>query len=145
VEAGARVPVWTRSYTIGVLIFARGMISGGLEGMPRRTFLAEATYSSPAWRLPGILTGVGGTIMFIGVMLFFLVIGLTIVAGSRTGAPADIPVSRTLTAPARAGWELSLDRLGLWVAAAVVLILIAYGPWLLGYAINPVSPGFRLY
>lgn len=25
-------------YTIGVLIFARGMISAGLQGMPRRTF-----------------------------------------------------------------------------------------------------------
>ena len=42
-----------------------------------------------------------------------VVIGLTIVAGSRTGAPVDIPVSRTLTAPARTGWEPSLDRLGL--------------------------------
>jgi hypothetical protein len=27
------------------------------------------------------------------------------------------------------GWEPKLDRLGLWVAAAVVLILIAYGPF----------------
>jgi cytochrome c oxidase subunit 1 len=132
-------------YTVGVLIFARGMISGGLEGMPRRTFLAQAAYSSPAWRLPGILTGVGGTTMFVGVMLFFLVIGLTIVAGRRAGAPADIPVSQTLTAPARVGWELSLDRLGLWMAAAIVLILIAYGPWLLGYSHVPVSPGFTLF
>ncbi|HSK18192.1 MAG TPA: cbb3-type cytochrome c oxidase subunit I [Longimicrobiales bacterium] len=132
-------------YTIGVLIFARGMISGGLEGMPRRTFMAEAAYSSPAWRLPGILTGVGGTLMFIGVMLFFVVIGLTIAIGRRTDAPHDIPVSQTLTAPARHGWELSLDRLGMWMIAAILLILIAYGPFLLGYEINPVSPGFRLF
>ncbi|HEX6132448.1 MAG TPA: cbb3-type cytochrome c oxidase subunit I [Longimicrobiales bacterium] len=132
-------------YTIGVLIFARGMISGGLEGMPRRTFMAEAAYSSEAWRLPGILTGIGGTLMFIGVMLFFIVIGLTMAFGRRTGAPRDIPVSQTLTAPARQGWELALDRLGLWVVAAIVLILIAYGPFLAGYEINPVSPGFRLF
>jgi hypothetical protein len=45
--------------------------------------MAEATYYSPAWRLPGILTGIGGSLMFVGVMLFFLVIGLTIVAGQR--------------------------------------------------------------
>jgi cytochrome c oxidase subunit I len=132
-------------YTIGVLIFARGMISGGLEGMPRRTFIAEAAYSSPAWRLPGILTGLGGTLMFIGVMLFFVVIGLTIAIGRRADAPRDIPVSQTLTAPARHGWELTLDRLWLWLVAAVVLILIAYGPFLLGYEVNPVSPGFRLF
>src|SRR5690606_41380823 len=92
-------------YTIGVLIFARGMISGGLEGMPRRTFMAEATYANEAWRLPGILTGIGGTLMFAGVMLFFIVIGLTIAIGRRTGAPHDIPVSQTLTAPGEDGWE----------------------------------------
>jgi len=132
-------------YTIGVLIFARGMIDGGLHGMPRRTFMAEANYRSPAWELPGILTGVGGTMMFIGVMLFFVVIGLTIILGKREGAPQDIPVSVTLTAPAKDGWEPILDRLGIWVVAAIVLILIAYGPFLIGYDVVPVSPGFRLF
>ncbi|MFN2327074.1 MAG: cbb3-type cytochrome c oxidase subunit I, partial [Gemmatimonadales bacterium] len=132
-------------YTIGVLIFARGMISGGLEGMPRRTFMAEATYGSEAWRLPGILTGVGGTLMFVGVMLFFVVIGLTIVMGRKGAEPHDIPVSDTLTAPARTGWEPVLDRLGWWAVAAIVLILIAYGPFFLGYDYTPVSPGFRLF
>ncbi len=132
-------------YTIGILIFARGMISGGLKGMPRRTFMAEATYTSEAWRLPGILTGIGGTMMFIGVMLFFVVIGLTIAIGQRDDVPADVPISATLTAPARSGWELSLDRLGLWFAVAVGLILIAYGPFFLTYSPNPVSPGFRLF
>jgi cytochrome c oxidase subunit I len=41
--AGARSS-WI--YTIGLLIFARGMISAGLEGMPRRTFRAQANYDS---------------------------------------------------------------------------------------------------
>jgi cytochrome c oxidase subunit 1 len=134
---------WT--YAIGILIFARGMIAGGLHGMPRRTFLAEATYFDPEWRLPGILTGIGGTVMFIGVMLFFLVIGLTIVAGPRGAAPRDIPVSETLTAPATTGWEPKLDRLGWWFAAAVLLVVIAYGPFFLTYTPHPVSPGFKLF
>jgi cytochrome c oxidase subunit 1 len=132
-------------YTIGIVIFARGMISGGLHGMPRRTFMAEATYFSPEWRLPGILTGIGGTLMFVGVMLFFVVIGLTIAAGRRGEQPGDIPVSETLTAPSRTGWEPRLDRLGWWVAAAVLLILIAYGPFFLSYSPEAVSPGFRVY
>lgn len=132
-------------YTIGILIFARGMISGGLAGMPRRTFLAEATYSSPAWRLPGILTGIGGTLMFVGVMLFFVVVGLTIVAGRKGEQPADVPVSGTMHPPAQSGWEVKLDNLGWWMAAAVVLILIAYGPFLATYEIIPVSPGFTLF
>jgi cytochrome c oxidase subunit 1 len=121
------------------------MISGGLHGMPRRTFMAEATYFQPEWRLPGILTGVGGTLMFIGVMLFFVVIGLTIIAGRRGEQPQDIPVSDTLTAPARTGWEPRLDRLGLWFVAAVVLIAIAYGPFFLSYSPAAVSPGFKVF
>jgi cytochrome c oxidase subunit 1 len=131
-------------YTVGVLIFARGMISGGLAGMPRRTFMAEATYSSPAWRLPGALTGIGGTMMFVGVMLFFVVVGLTVAIGRRTG-PSDVPISATLTAPARTGWETNLDRLGVWVVVAILLIVIAYAPFFATYTPNFVSPGFRLF
>jgi cytochrome c oxidase subunit 1 len=132
-------------YTIGVLIFARGMISAGLEGMPRRIFRAQATYDDAAWNLGGLLTGVGGTMMFVAVMLFFLVIGLTIVAGRKGEGPADIPVSATLTAPSRVGWETTLDRLGIWVLVAIALIAIAYGPFLLTYDTVPVSPGFRAF
>lgn len=132
-------------YAIGILIFARGMISGGLEGMPRRTFMAEATYFSDSWRLPGLLTGIGGTMMFIGVMLFFLVIGLTIVAGKKGGEPMDVPVAETLTAPSREGWEPALDRLGWWAFVAVVLIAIAYGPFFATFEYVPLSPGFRLF
>jgi cytochrome c oxidase subunit I len=132
-------------YTIGVLIFARGMISAGLEGMPRRIYRAQATYDNPAWDLGGILTGVGGTLMFIGVMLFFITIGLTIVAGRRSEAPQDIPVAQTLTAPSRVGWEPKLDRLGFWVIVAIILIVIAYGPFLATYSPFPVSPGFKAF
>jgi len=105
------------------------MISGGLAGMPRRTFMAEATYDSAAWKLPGALTAIGGTLMFIGLLLLFVVIGLTIVAGRRGEVPADIPISETLTAPSLVGWEPRLDSLRIWVAAALILVLIAYGPW----------------
>ena len=132
-------------YTIGVLIFARGMISGGLSGMPRRTFMAEAPYAKPEWHIPGIWTGVGGTMMFIGVLLFFIVIGLTVVVGRKGEGPKDVPVSQTLTAPALTGWEPKLDKLGLWVAVAIVLIVIAYGPFFIGYTPNFVSTGFKLF
>jgi cytochrome c oxidase subunit I len=132
-------------YTIGVLIFARGMISAGLEGMPRRIFRAQATYNNPDWDLGGALTGIGGTMMFVGVMLFFLVIGMTLVTGRLRTEAMDVPVSQTLTAPALKGWERSLDRLGWWVAAAVVLILIAYGPYFLQYRPWFVSPGYRFF
>jgi cytochrome c oxidase subunit 1 len=133
-------------YTIGVFIFSRGMISAGLEGMPRRTFRVAATYSNPAWDFGGMLTGIGGTLMFFGIAQFFVVIAMTALAGSRAGSPRDIPITETLTAPATTGWERHLDRLGLWVLVTVVLCVIAYGPFLLTY-LPPklVSPGYRLF
>lgn len=133
-------------YTVGVLIFARGMISAGLEGMPRRIFRVQATYDSAAWDLGGMLTAVGGTLMFFGIMLFFVDIGMTIFAGKKGEEPKDVPVAQTLTAPKTTGYEPHLDRIGLWVLAAIVLILIAYGPFLLTYgAPQLISPGFRLF
>jgi cytochrome c oxidase subunit 1 len=133
-------------YTIGVFIFARGMISAGLEGMPRRTFRVAATYTNPAWDFGGMLTGIGGTLMFFGIAQFFVVIAMTALAGPRAGYPRDIPVTETLTAPAATGWERQLDRLGLWVIVTVVLCAIAYGPFLLTYLpARLVSPGYRLF
>ena len=132
-------------YTIGLLIFARGLVSAGLEGMPRRIFRVQATYNDPAWDLGGMLTGVGGTMMFFGIMMFFVVLAMTIFAGKKGEQPKDIPVSEVLKGPATSGWELKLDRIGWWVLAAVVLILIAYGPFFLSYTPRPVSPGFRLF
>jgi cytochrome c oxidase subunit 1 len=133
-------------YAIGVFVFARGMISNGLLGMPRRTFIAQATYWRPEWRLGGILTAIGGSMMFTGLFLFFIVIGLTIVAGKRLTAPMDIPFSETLTAPSLEGWEPRLDRIGMWTAAAVALIVLAYGPFYIMY-LPPhfTSPGFKLW
>jgi cytochrome c oxidase subunit 1 len=132
-------------YVVGLLIFARGMITAGLAGMPRRTFRASATYDSPNWDLGGALTGIGGSLMFAGVMLFFVVIALTVVAGRRGEGPADIPVSRTLTAPARSGWEPMLDRLGVWVLVLLVLLALAYGPFFLSYEPQFTSGPFRSY
>lgn len=132
-------------YFVGVLVFARGMISGGLEGMPRRTFMYGAPYSKPSWELAGILTGIGGTIMFVSVAIFGLVLAGTLTVGRREPR-GDLPISETIIGPARSGWETRLDRFWIWVVATVILILIAYGPFLLGY-LPPrlISPGFKLF
>ncbi len=133
-------------YTVGVLIFARGMISAGLEGMPRRIYRAQATYTSEAWDLGGALTGIGGTLMFIGILVFFIVIAWTVVAGRKGEGPSDIPWSETLKPPAKTGWEPRLDRLVFWSVVAVVLIVIAYGPFFATYLPpNFVSPGFTVW
>ncbi|NNE45853.1 MAG: cytochrome C oxidase subunit I [Rhodothermales bacterium] len=133
-------------YTIGVLIFARGMISAGLEGMPRRIYRAQATYTNEAWDLGGALTAVGGSLMFIGIFVFFIVILVTILWGKKGDIPADIPWSETLAAPGLSKWELRLDKLGFWMVVAIVMIIVAYGPFFASYLPpNFVSPGFTLW
>ncbi len=120
-------------YAIGVFIMARGLISGGLEGMPRRTFMAGATYRNPAWHLPGIYTGIGGTLMFIGALMFFIVLLGTIFFGARRTEQVDIPFTETVSGPATSGWELKLDNFPLWFAVAIVFIVIAYVPFFVHY------------
>ncbi len=140
----ALVSSWT--YFVGVLIFARGMADAGLHGMPRRIYRVQAGYNNIEWDLGGVLTGIGGSLMFVGLLLFFVIIAMTIFFGKKGGAPRDIPWSETLTAPKLSGWEVRYDNLKLWVAVAIVLILIAYGPFFLGmYSPNFVSPGFKFF
>jgi cytochrome c oxidase subunit 1 len=144
---GRKLAIWSSwIYSVGVFIFARGMISAGLEGMPRRVYLARASYRLEEWELGGALTGIGGTLMFVGIFIFFIVIGVTIFVGKKGAGPKDIPWSETLTAPKSAGWEVTLDRLWIWVVVAILLIAVAYGPFLATYLPpNFVSPGFRFF
>lgn len=133
-------------YTVGVLVMARGLISGGLDGMPRRIFRVEANYGRDSWELAGVLTGVGGSLMTLGAVLFFVVILATIFLGKKGAGPTDIPFAETFLGPSRSGWDVKLDRIGWWVLAAIVLIVIAYGPFFLGY-LPPrlVSPGYQFF
>ncbi len=132
-------------YSIGLFIFARGLISGGLQGMPRRTFMAQATYTGEGWELAGALTAIGGTIMTVSILMFFLVLAMTWLVGKKGEAPVDIPISEALSPPSTQGWTTKLDRLGWWVVAAIVLIVIAYGPFFVTYSMNMVSPGYRVF
>lgn len=132
-------------YFVGVLVFARGMISGGLDGMPRRTALMDAPYSKPSWELAGIVTGVGGTIMLVGGLLFFVVLLGTIFLGKEK-AGQDVPFTETIHPPAASGWGAGLDRFRIWVTAAVVLIVLAYAPFFIQRLPgNFVSPGLKIF
>jgi cytochrome c oxidase subunit 1 len=133
-------------YFIGVLIFARGLISGGLAGMPRRTAISLIDYPElPGWREAGILTGIGGSLMFISAVMFFIVLGMTVFFG-KPAKIDDIPFTETIEPPAAAGWLVNLDRFGYWVAAAVVLCAVIYAPVIIQH-IPPqlYSSGFTNY
>ena len=143
---GSRLACWQGwIYFVGVLIFARGMISGGLLGMPRRTLVLAAPYYKADWRLPAILTGVGGTMMFVSAMACFFVLAMTVVFGEKSEG-VDIPFTETIEGPPASGWEVHLDRLRYSVVTVLVLIAMAYGPFLVRH-IPPklLSPGFTFF
>lgn len=111
-------------YAIGVLIFARGQIAGGLAGQPRRTAIGQASYELAAWALDNWLTAIGGVLMTISGALFFIVIIGTIVRNVPT--QVEIPVAEAVIS-SKESWGI-LDRLGFWTVLAVVLVAIAYVP-----------------
>jgi len=118
------------AYFGGVLIFSRGLMMGGMEGMPRRTQLALSTYSLASWHMPGIMAAVGGTIMFASVILFFVNLLMTVATGEKARA-GDMPFTETVQPPASSGWQARLDALRYWVIVSVALSLGVYGPFLL--------------
>jgi cytochrome c oxidase subunit 1 len=128
---------------VGVMIFARGMHWSGLLGVPRRVPMSLANYWQPEWQLPSLMTAVGGTIMYLGGLLFFLVFVVSLFGRRVTVNEAEYAFAEALSAADRA--PALFERWGVWIGAAIVLIVIAYGPFLTNYTYNFVAPGFANY
>ena len=121
------------------------MISGGLEGLPRRTFRAAATYTKESWELAGIWTAVGGTLMSISIAVFAVVLVMTIFFGKKREGQ-DVPFTSTIHGGRTEGWELKLDDVRWFIILAIIIVAIAYGPFLITYLPPALSvPGFRLF
>jgi cytochrome c oxidase subunit 1 len=138
----ALTQVWL--WFVGMAIFSHAMHQLGLMGAPRRTMLGAAAYVQPEWRSLMAWVGIGGTILFLSSLLYFLNIVLTLVA-SRRPAPAPPEFAEAMSGPDHS--PLILDRWRPWLALAAVLIAIAYGPTLLRLAVTTplTTPGFRVW
>ncbi len=134
-------------WLIGVMVFSRGQMAAGLEGMPRRTAIAEATYldgQGGAWGWGNVLTGFGGMIMFLSITLFFVVILKTIYHSKRVTAVQVTPVAEVVHGP-KESWAI-FDQIWVWVVTAAVLIVIVYGEVIYHYLpLNSVSEGIRVW
>jgi len=139
----ARLQAWL--WAIGMFLFSNGQFVGGLTGEPRRTMIGNATYLHLFhWDLANWLTAIGGTILGISGLLFFVVILGTVLAGAPLAEPVTIPQTDYVHGPEET-WA-GFDRLGLWFGLAVALVVLAYGPFLLTYLpLHPVSPPVKVY
>ncbi len=136
-------------WAIGVLIFSRGQMSGGLDAQPRRTMLGEASYSLPGWEVANWLTAIGGIVMTVSGLLFFVVMIGTLLNKRAETAEEKAALQPLMPAPPihdhRKSWKI-FDRIGLWTLIAIILILIAYIPvFLLYLPAEFTSPGVRVW
>jgi cytochrome c oxidase subunit 1 len=131
---------------IGMVLFAVVNHITGLMGMPRRVFTDtfNGAPQAKAWARLTELSAVGGVILFASAACFVAVIAGTLLAGEKREQPA-IEWAESLGTPAD-GYRASVwDRLGLWFAIAVVLVVIAYAVplWDLLHLTRYGSPGYK--
>jgi cytochrome c oxidase subunit 1 len=138
----ALTQVWL--WFVGMAVFSYALHSLGFLGVPRRTPLGAAAYAEPAWQALLPLVGIGGSLLFVSGILYFLNLVLTLWL-SRAPAPAFPGFAEAMSGPEHA--PAILDRWRPWIALAIVLILIAYGPTLLRLALTtPLDqPGMRVW
>jgi cytochrome c oxidase subunit 1 len=91
-----------------------------------------------------LMTGIGGSILFVSAMLYFANLVLTAVL-SRAPAPPVPAFTEAMSGPDHS--PAILDRWKPWLVIAAILILVAYGPNLVRLAITTplTTPGLRVW
>ncbi|WP_027891229.1 b(o/a)3-type cytochrome-c oxidase subunit 1 [Calidithermus chliarophilus] len=120
---------------------------GFLYGVPRRSYIAEvpeAYAGAGPWM---VLNAISGVILFVSIIFFFYVIFATALQRRRDFSQVqEIPFAEAISKPEGNSLALLAERVWLWFAVAAGLVLVAYGPVLVGMLVNlnPV-PGVRLW
>jgi cytochrome c oxidase subunit 1 len=93
-----------------------------------------------SWRVLTDVSAIGGMLLFVSALFFVLVALFTLFSSVHEANPVEF--AEPLEAPGPRA--LMFDRLGLWTAAAIVLLLISYGPPLWNHLqlVRYGSPGF---
>ncbi len=139
----ALAQAWT--WFFGMLLFANAYHMLGLNyGAPRRTMLGAAPYASPEWTPYLIESAIGVILLLISATLFFAIIFGTVLIPRKLKTPIEMPVAEPLDPTPAPAW---LDRWFPWVAGAVALILISYGPMIFNLiqTMQLTSPGYQVW
>lgn len=138
--------IQTLFWAIGMFFMSGSMHTAGLLGSPRRTAYTDYSGHQDAlsWIPHHVVMAIGGTILFIGVLLMVTNV-ILLFKSPKTGEVEEFPIAE----PAE-GAELAprlFERWGVWVGVVVVLILIAYTVPVLEMVNNPVpgSPPIRTW
>lgn len=140
-------------WIVGVFLFSRGQMQGGIEGMPRRTNISQAPYAErfnppldsvsnimASWDVSNFLTALGGTIMFVSAVMFFVVILRTVFNSRQVARPQVMPIIDEPIHGAKQSRAI-LDRIYVWGGVATVLTVIIYGEVMFHYLPLELIPG----
>jgi cytochrome c oxidase subunit 1 len=146
--------LWSRKLALAqawLWFFGMAVMSNGLHLLglrfvaPRRTMLGAAPYTEAAWMPFLSEAAIGGTLLFLSALLYFVNVIGTVFASRPLRQPVEMPVAESLTDPKLTpAW---LDRWVPWLAGTTVLILLAYGPMLVQLISQAqlTSPGFKVW
>jgi cytochrome c oxidase subunit 1 len=131
---------------LGMALFSFTGHVAGLLGLPRRVFATgyNDAAQAQAWHTLTSVSALGGVVLFASAGFFVLVMLGTLLAGERREQPT-IVWADSLGRP-ESGYVSGIwDRLGLWFAIAVVLVVIAYAIplWDVMHLTRYGSPGFK--
>ncbi|HJX98856.1 MAG TPA: cbb3-type cytochrome c oxidase subunit I [Chthoniobacterales bacterium] len=126
-----RMNVWVPYiWTLGIMIFSTGLFISGASGEPRRTNMG-LTYANPDsplyhadWQTPRMLGVLGGTIMTIAALMFFIVFFATLFARSTRQGALELVVSE----PYHDENVRAVQSFTPWLVGAALLLVIAYTP-----------------
>jgi cytochrome c oxidase subunit 1 len=121
-----RVAAWQPYlWFVGMQCFSIPSHIAGLMGMPRRVYTGafQGVEAAQAWVPLVNLSAVGGVILFVSAMCYVGAVVGTMLVAPREAVP-PIEYAEALVAPA--GAPSLWDRLGLWSAVAVALVIVAY-------------------
>ncbi len=129
---------------VGMGLFSFALHDLGILGMPRRTMISAAPYIQPEWQTLRPLVGIGGSLLFVSALLYFLNMLLTCVA-SHAPAPETPAFAEALSGPEEG--PAILDRWRPWLVLTAVLLILAYGHPLVHLVSNtPLNvPGMRVW
>lgn len=115
-------------WTLGIMVFSTGLFAGGIAGEPRRTNMG-LSYTNPSsplyqidWSFARIAGSIGGAIMFLAMLLFFLVFFSTLLRAKTSEGGLELPVSE----PLHDEDVRAVRTLTPWIVAAVILLIVAY-------------------
>ena len=126
-----RANVWVPYlWTVGIMIFSTGGFVGGAAGEPRRTNLG-LTYANPQsplyqpdWQFARVCTTIGGILMTIAALIFFVVFFATLFGRATREGRLELIVSE----PYHDESVPAVQSFTPWLIGAALLLIIAYAP-----------------